>query len=332
MIISPAIIALIASAVITTLMYLYASIFAIGIIRKWDIKSGSESQIILERRTYLISTMVAYALGFEALSLLLYVHTAEAMHEMFSGAMCAAGTLNVGRFGYQTLILKIVVVFFASIWIIINRADNKAHDYPLIKHKYAMLLFIAPIAAGAAAFQIVYLSGLKADVITSCCGSLFSAGQAADGASGGLREIMSIEYAYYPLILASAVFAFVFYKYAKAGLLTGALSLIAFPVSLIAITNHVSPYIYELPTHRCPFCLLQSDYGIIGYILYLAVFIAGICGTGVGVLGIFERKAESLALVMPGIRRRLALAAAIAHLMTAVVSAYAVSTSNLVAG
>jgi hypothetical protein len=31
-------------------------------------------------------------------------------------------------------------------------------------------------------------------------------------------------------------------------------------------------YIYELPTHHCPFDILQREYGFIGYPLYLSLF------------------------------------------------------------
>jgi hypothetical protein len=46
-------------------------------------------------------------------------------------------------------------------------------------------------------------------------------------------------------------------------------------VSLIAIFG---TYIYELPTHHCPFCFLQKDYYYIGYLIYITLFIGTFFG------------------------------------------------------
>ena len=77
MLITPSIIALQLTAFSVTGTVLLASGFAGRILRGWDINSGSEQQLRLERQTYLISTLVGFALGAELLSLLLFIHTAE---------------------------------------------------------------------------------------------------------------------------------------------------------------------------------------------------------------------------------------------------------------
>ena len=43
-----------------TAMSLSGAFFGIRIIRRWDLTSGSEEQLALERRTYLISTILSY--------------------------------------------------------------------------------------------------------------------------------------------------------------------------------------------------------------------------------------------------------------------------------
>ena len=40
-------------------------------------------------------------------------------------------------------------------------------------------------------------------------------------------------------------------------------------VSLAAMVSFISPYVYEMPSHHCPFDVLQSGYHWIGYPLYL---------------------------------------------------------------
>lgn len=56
-------------------------------------------------------------------------------------------------------------------------------------------------------------------------------------------------------------------------------------VTMAGMISFVSIYIYELPTHHCPFDILQQEYGYIGYLLYITLF----CGVFYGLLpGIFQ--------------------------------------------
>ena len=80
--------------------------YGIRILRNWDLKNGSELQLSLERKTYLISTIMSYAFGFQLLSLFLFIFTADKLASLFTGAMCAAGTLNVNGFGYPALLFQ----------------------------------------------------------------------------------------------------------------------------------------------------------------------------------------------------------------------------------
>ena len=89
MILHPAIIALMLVSLLISGMVLYASFFGIRIIRRWDIQSGSEEQLALERSTYLISTILSYVLVFQIGSLFLYIYTADSLHPAFCrGHVC----------------------------------------------------------------------------------------------------------------------------------------------------------------------------------------------------------------------------------------------------
>ena len=136
MLLNPAIIALIIGSLLAAGFAVYASVMGVQIIRWWDIQSGSERQLALERKTYLITTIFAYLSGFQLFSLFLFVYTADHIHDLFVGAMCAAGSLNVNDFGYPTLVLKAVTFVLCGLWLIVNHTDNRAADYPLIRTKY----------------------------------------------------------------------------------------------------------------------------------------------------------------------------------------------------
>ena len=141
MIISPAIIALTLGSVLIALITGYAAGIGIQILRWWDIHSGSDRQLSLERKTYLIATVLSYVMTFELASLFLFVYTADHMHGLFIGAMCAAGTLNANDWGYPALVLKTVNFLACGVWLIVNYLDNRGYDYPLIRFKYRLLFF-----------------------------------------------------------------------------------------------------------------------------------------------------------------------------------------------
>jgi len=63
-------------------------------------------------------------------------------------------------------------------------------------------------------------------------------------------------------------------------------------------------YVYENPNHHCPFCLLKSGYGYLGYALYPPLFVATAAGLGAGAIAPL-RDIKSLQAVIPGEIRRL---------------------------
>ena len=75
-----------------------------------------------------------------------------------------------------------------------------------------------------------------------------------------------------------------FHRTGRGGYLFSAASSITFAVAVASIISFICLYIYELPTHHCPFCILQKEYGYVGYLLYIALFGGGVAGMGAGVL------------------------------------------------
>jgi hypothetical protein len=68
MIFYPAILSLHLSSILISFLVAYSTWCGIQIIGRWDIQSGSELQLTLERRTYLISTFLSYAFAFQLLA------------------------------------------------------------------------------------------------------------------------------------------------------------------------------------------------------------------------------------------------------------------------
>lgn len=331
MILHPAIVALLLTSGLVSAMILYAAVFGGKILRYWDITSGSAQQLALERSIYLVSTLVACALVLQIASLFLYIYTADDLHSRFVGAMCAAGTLNVNPYGYPAFLLKVFNCLLAGVWLILNYADNKAYDYPLIRKKFVFLLIIVPFVLSETVAQASYFLKMSPNIITSCCGSLFSSEQGS--ISGDLATLppgpmMIAFFASLAFMTASGL------KYrmtGRGGTLFSLFSVATFPVMVLSLLSFIALYFYELPTHHCPFCILQREYGYVGYVLYSALIGGVISGAGVGILMPF-RSVRSLVSVIPALGKNLALVSIICYLSFAAVSIWKILTANLSLG
>lgn len=274
MILHSGVLALIIGSTCTLLMLCFAA-FSGGIIQlKWNHSSSSEYQLILERRTYLISTLTHMALGFQVISTLLFIYVIDDIHLLFTGAMCATGSLNANPIGWYALVTKILSFFLCGFWIALNTIDQKSELYPLIKIKYRLLLGLLPLLVIDYILQLSYFTNLSPDIITSCCGSLFSTNTTSTISSiSSLNPLVAIIYFSIVSILFLATLTINIFKSSLLPrYLISGLGVVYFFSAIISIIAFVSPYIYELPTHHCPFDMLQQSYNFIGYPLYLTLF------------------------------------------------------------
>jgi hypothetical protein len=120
-----------------------------------------------------------------------------------------------------------------------------------------------------------------------------------------------------------------FYVKGLGGYLYAALSLLMFIISLVSIVSFISLYIYELPTHHCPFCIIMEEYDYLGYLLYMLLFGAVVSGIGVGALIPF-RQVESLQAMLSGFIGKLSLVSIILYAAFTALVTYEIVTSSLV--
>ncbi|PLX94383.1 MAG: hypothetical protein C0619_03115 [Desulfuromonas sp.] len=276
MILHPGILALLVGSLVTLLLMLQACWLGIQILFRWDSSSCSEFQLQLERKTWLVSTLLNYALGFQILSGVFYLATLEDIHRLFVGAMCATGALNANLVGWLVLVVKVILFFAASLWVVINRLDQRTEETPLVRPKYLLLLLITPLVACDLYLQFSYFSGLRPEIITSCCGSLFSEqGESVASELAGMpvRQAMTMFFTSFGVVFSLLLACLV----SHAALLRSLLfisAVVHFFSALAAVVSFISLYIYQLPSHHCPFDMLQGHYAYIGYPLYAALFVS----------------------------------------------------------
>ncbi|HRH80157.1 MAG TPA: hypothetical protein PLW81_03850 [Thiobacillaceae bacterium] len=326
---SPPVLALLFASSLQAALLLAAAVFALGLLRRWDLASGHPAQIALERRTYLVATLVGLLLLLQPFTLALFVYNAERMAPLFSGAMCAVGTLNVNPWGFPDLYARLAVFFLAAAWLILNHLDNQGWDYPLVRRKYALLLALAPAALIEAGLAWAYFLNLKPDVITSCCGSLF--GDSGDGVSSDLAALAPATAMglFWGMLALTGLAGLHFLWRRRGGRLYGLLALAGFPVALAGVVAFLSLYIYEHPRHHCPFCLLQAEHGHAGWWLYPPLFLAATAGLGVA-LAAPQARHPSLAEAAPTLARRLTLWSLAGLALFAGLAGWYMGRSNLI--
>lgn len=333
MIFQPAALALLLASSLNALLLLGSGVFALHLLRHWNPASGSERQIALERRTYLVGTLVGLSLLLGLPSLALFAHNADAMAPFFTGAMCAVGSLKANAWGMPALLAMLVGFFLAAAWLVLNHLDGLGWDTPLIRGKYRLLLLLAPLALAQAALLWLYYLNLNPEVITSCCGSLFGPASGGVAAAGVAEKLAALPVAvamplFFGGLLLTLAVGVAFLTRGRFGRLFGLLAGLHFPLALAAVVAFIAPYIYEQPNHHCPFCLLQAEHGYAGWVLYPPLFLGTAAGIGAGLAA--AARADSLKLAAPRVAAGLAKVAVAALGVFGLAVLFYLLRSNLV--
>ncbi len=299
MFMNSSVLALVIGAGILLFFSVYAAYFGGKIALKWNPSAATEEQLELEKRTYLVSTIVKYLLLFQILSLLLFVYTVDDIHEIIPGAMCATGSLKANVFGFPTLIAKLFTFFLYGSWIAINRLDTNVEEMPLIKVKYFFLLACMPFLLAENVLMVSYFANIDPETLVSCCGVVFTAGDKVVSIISPLprKETMILFFAGF---IALSFLGLIRYKRKSKPLsYTFSLSTIGFFfISIAAVISFIASYIYQMPSHPCPFDILQKEYNYIGYPMYVSLLGGTLSGMLVGVVEPFKNRSVGLLRVV----------------------------------
>jgi hypothetical protein len=244
------------------LLLLVACFATVGLLRRWNFDAFTSEQFTLENRSYLVMTIIFFVMMLKMLLLPYFIYTIDTLSDLIPGAMCGAGVIKANGYGNPLLVVKIAVLFLSGIWLSLNALDLKARNYPYIRLKSWLFLFIFLLLSMEFALDLLYFTHIETTNPVSCCSVIF-------GQNGGLNslplgldipKLLLLFYLLFALILLSALTDFILLS-----LFAGILFLV---VAYYAVVYFFGTYIYELPTHKCPFCMLQDHYFYVGYFLW----------------------------------------------------------------
>ncbi len=222
-------------------------------------EATSALQYSLEKRAYLIATIIQLSLFAYIFLLFFFIHTLEGLASLLPGAMCAAGVVEANIYGLPLILLHFCIIILSLLWISLHQEDLRNKKSPYFKRKFQLFLALYMLIATALITELLFFTQLDFSTPVLCCSTLY-------------RQSSTLPFSLTPLQVAllfySIYFLLIFSLYKRKRVPTLLLILLFLPLSYYATTYFFSPYIYELPTHRCPFCLLHKEYYFIGYFLY----------------------------------------------------------------
>lgn len=250
------------------LLFLLVSMYkSFKLFISWDSSSVSSCQYENEKTSYLLSTIIKYLLFFKIPLFIFFVFILDGLSRNFIGAMCAAGVVDNLDFGMSLLIFKLVNLFLLGFWIVLHNKDIALKELPYSKTKFGYFLIVGLFLCIEIGLETYTLLKIDTHQVVQCCGTIFSKA--------------STSYIGYLFLIDTSVYVYLFYiiflllvwvYFIKNKTLFAFLNVLFLVISLISLILFFGTYIYELPTHHCPFCFLQKEYNYIGYLLYVLLF------------------------------------------------------------
>lgn len=285
--INPALVTLLILDLLAVVYGAYAGLWSYRIFRTFNPELTTAYQYDLERRTYLVSSIIQILLAIKVIVFPLFIYSLDQLAFHIPGAMCAVGVINASKLGVPLLLIKLLGLFLFSSWILIHNLDLKKINflYTLKKHGYFLLVYGFLLLE--VFVQYTYLLDLDLDRVVACCSTIFQGGQNLTGvlSSIPLNIFLPVFIVIYLLTVIS--------QFWGNSVSTALINLIFLGLGLMAILVLYSPYIYELPSHQCPFCILQKEYNYIGFLLYPLLLLGTFAGIAPGFLKVvFGAKME----------------------------------------
>ncbi len=243
----------------------YHSIF---ILRDYKKEGSSAKQYLLEKKSYLVTTIITISLMIKIVLLPFFTYSLNQLSEIIPGAMCGAGVISSNIYGEPLIALKIFIILMTLLWLKLNAEDLKSRNFKYFKKKTLFFLILYLLIFIEILVELLFFTNLTTLNPVLCCSALYSSVDENSPLPFNLSIalIITLFYTLYFLILLASVF--------KKRVILAILSLPFIYISYYSLVYFFSTYIYQLPSHKCPYCLLQSDYYYIGYFIYSSLIIS----------------------------------------------------------
>ncbi len=250
------------SETILYLLLFIAFISTLGLLKRWNFDAFTTEQFALENRSYLVMTIIFFVMLLKVVLLPYFVYTIDNLSDLIPGAMCGAGVVKANEYGNPLLSLKIIILFLSGLWLSMNSIDLKEKNYPYLKLKSWFFILIFILLSSEFVLDLLYFTHIETTNPVSCCSVIFGQTGGANGLPFGLDipKLLILFYLLFALVILTTL--------SDLAVMSIIASLLFGVIAYYAVVYFFGTYIYELPTHQCPFCMLQDHYYYVGYLLW----------------------------------------------------------------
>ncbi len=241
---------------------------SLQIVKRWDFSATTSLQYSLEKKSYLGSTIIKYMFYIKLPLFLFFVFTLDKISFILPGAMCGAGVVDSNEYATALMFLKVINLYLFAYWILLDREDMKEENQSYLKKKFTIFIGFFALLVVEIVLETLMFSSIDVESVVDCCGAIFSHSNdtyLSKVLNLPTELLLTLFYMNFILLIVSAFF--------KHHLLFAFLNLLFIMISLVSLVSFFGTYIYELPTHHCPFCFLQVEYNYVGYFLYAVLFL-----------------------------------------------------------
>ena len=273
MILSPEVLTIFILNIIFAIFGIIAFILSIKIVLKWDPSTNTKTQYSLEKYSYLTATIIKYIFIIKVPLFLFFIFTLDKISNILTGAMCGAGVVDATEYGNYLFILKVINLYIFAYWIMLHSEDIKHEQPPYTKKKFLFFIVAFFFFFAELLIEGVMFGSIDLDEMVSCCGTIYSS-----SSTSYISQIFALDtYFLLALFYGNFLLMILFYIFKRKYLFSIA-NILFIIISIITLIVFFGTYIYELPSHHCIFCFLQSDYYYVGYLIYLLLFVGTFYG------------------------------------------------------
>ena len=283
MLLTPEVLAILVLNLLFGLFGVVAFVLSLKIFLKWDANATTPLQYTLEKQSFLAATIIKYIFSVKVPLFAFFIFALDKISGVITGAMCAAGVVDATQSGMYLIALKIINLYLFASWLKLHSVDMSDKNQPYTKLKFGLFLlfFLSLLLELVLDFRM--FQDIEIDKMVSCCGSIYSS-----SSTSALSTLFKIDNSLLLFVFYVNYFFIVLFFFLRKKYLFSVVNVLFIPVSLISLILFFGTYIYELPSHHCPFCFLQGDYYYVGYALYIFLFM----GTFYGMIASFVPKPD----------------------------------------
>jgi len=249
------------------LLLFYAFFLSLSLLKNYNKSDTSNAFYKLENRSHLLVTIVTLSIFIKILLLPFFLNTLNTLTAFIPGAMCSAGVISANEFGNPTLFFKLATLLIALLWLRLNNVDEVTPKQPYFQKKLWLFNILFFSIAMEFFLEIAFFTHLVTDSPVMCCTSIFNTNTQKD-------FLITLPHIYLLILFIVLFFSSILLKHYKKRFLSSLSILLFSYIAYYTLVYILSPYIYELPTHKCPYCMMQNEYYGIGYFIYISIFMA----------------------------------------------------------